>query len=170
LPPRIRPIQKRKREEYLNSIRKIQAFTLGELLVVMVVSSIVVTISFMALGNVQKQIRLVNKTFEKQQKILKLERLLMSDLNASKATFDIQSKTITFQSNADTVQYKLLDKNIIRQEDTLDIATSKLTLYLHGEKTSTGKFDAMEFLFSDTYNQQGFFIYKRNDASHYINE
>ena len=48
---------------FFANAKKIQAFTLGELLVVMVISSIVVTVSFMALGNIQRQVKSVNETF-----------------------------------------------------------------------------------------------------------
>ncbi|MBL4604158.1 MAG: type II secretion system protein, partial [Flavobacteriaceae bacterium] len=50
-------------------MKKVHSFTLSELLVVLVISSIAVTISFLALNNVQKQIRNINLVFEKQQKI-----------------------------------------------------------------------------------------------------
>ena len=60
---------------------KIKAFTLGELLVVLVVSSIAITISFLALENVQKQLKSIQSIFETQQQINHLERSITTDLN-----------------------------------------------------------------------------------------
>ena len=154
----------------MNSLKKIQAFTLGELLIVMVISSIVVTLSFMALGNIQRQIRGVNQTFERQQKILQLERMLFMDLHVDRAVYSPKDSTMTFEKGKELVQYKYLNGNIVRQQDTIDLQMKNMILYLNGEKVNDGDFDAVEIMFSDTYNQQGFFIYKRKDASYYINQ
>lgn len=153
----------------MNSLKKIQAFTLGELLVVMVISSIVVTISFMALGNVQKQVQSIKTAFDRQQKILSFERLLLSDLHAYKAEYLADKKQLIFENSNERVRYELLNDKIIRGIDTVQLPVQQIQLYLEGEKVSSGRFDAIEFSFSDTYNQQGFFIYKQNDGAHYIN-
>ena len=154
----------------MNKQKKIQAFTLGELLVVMVISSIVVTVSFMALGNIQKQVRSINTTFERQQKILSFERLLLLDLHTHEALFFEDTKKFLFQNSNERIQYSLLGDKILRASDTIALAVQQFQLYLEGEKVTSGRFDAVEFSFSDTYNQQGFFIYKRNDGAHYINK
>jgi prepilin-type N-terminal cleavage/methylation domain-containing protein len=154
----------------LNKLQKIQAFTLGELLVVMVISSIVVTLSFLALENVQRQVRLINQTFDKQQKILKFERLLTNDLYAMEGSLDLTKNQLIFQRAMDTFRYTFQDKQIIRQEDTIALQVEKKTFYLEGEKVTSGPFDAMELTFSDTYNGQGFFLYRKHDASYYMNE
>ena len=73
--------------------KKINAFTLGELLIVMVISSLVISLSFLALNNIQRQMRSVQATFKKQQKILTLERMLTTDLHGGTAYCDIQSAT-----------------------------------------------------------------------------
>ena len=151
-------------------MRKIQAFTLGELLVVMVISSIIVTVSFMALGNIQRQVKSVNETFERQQKILALERILTSDLHSHEAQYLGESKTMVFENSFERIQYRILPNKIARNTDTLQISIGQVQLYLEGQKVSAGRFDAIEFSFSDTFDQQGFFVYKRNDGAHYINE
>lgn len=154
----------------MNKFRKIQAFTMGELLVVMVISSIVVTVAFMALSNVQKQVRLVNKTFSLQQEILYLERMLVEDLHKHNGNFDSLRNTIVFSQKKDTIKYQFGSNNIIRGKDTLEMSKNQLVLYLEGEVVTTGSFDAIEFSFADTYNQQGFFISKKKDAAYYVNQ
>ena len=94
--PIIKIIQNKELDESLNSKRKIQAFTLGELLVVLVISSIVVTLAFLMLSNVRRQVKSINNTFDTQQKVIKLERLLMLDLNTRNASYDSQKKRIVF--------------------------------------------------------------------------
>ena len=68
------------------------SFTLSELLVVLVISSIAITISFLALNSVQKQIQNINVVFEKQQKINNLERAINTDLNRFRGTYNSQKK------------------------------------------------------------------------------
>ena len=149
--------------------KKIQAFTLSELLVVLVISSIVVTLSFLALGNVQNQVRTVTKTFEKQQRIIQLERLLAMDFSKSTASFDKQNMVVVFTNSEEVTNYKFASKSIVRVKDTIDLAVEKIEFYLDGNKVTSGKVDAIEILFASTYSQQRFFVYQRKDASFYIN-
>ena len=184
--------------------KKINAFTLGELLIVMVISSLVVSLSFLALNNIQRQMRSVQATFKKQQKILTLERMLTTDLHGGTAYCDIQpttsgqthevfkgnyfnhfeaspgessswlspsdQKTITINNHKDTIRYRITAHKIYREQDSINIAIHQITCYLEGKKVDKGNFDAIALSFTDTYNQQGFFIYKRNDIAHYINQ
>ncbi|MFD2568598.1 prepilin-type N-terminal cleavage/methylation domain-containing protein [Pseudotenacibaculum haliotis] len=153
----------------MNTTKKIQAFTLSELLVVLVISSIVVTLSFLALGNVQKQVRSINQTFEKQQQIIKLERWITMDINTSKARFDQNNKVLECSNAKETAKYRFTESGIIRGTDTLKLVPKKMKLYLDGEEVKSGTVDALEFTFSDTYAQKGFFVFKRKDASYYMN-
>ena len=154
----------------MNRRHKISAFTLGELLYVMVISSIVVTLSFLALDNVQRQIRSINTTFEKQQKILKLERLLTMDLYNMEGSFDVVNNQLVFQNTKEAIGYQFKDSWIVRKEDSLELSVSLKKFYLEGEEVLSGQFDAMQLGFSDTYNQQGFFLYRKHDASYYMNK
>ena len=148
---------------------KIQAFTLGELLVVMVISSIVVTLSFLALSTIQRQLRAIHATFEGQHTITQLERRLVMDLQESRQSFK-RGEVLVFQGVEDTVKYKLIEKRLVRQSDTLDISLEDIKLFYRGDSIATGTFDALEISFGNTYGERGFFIYKNNDASHFINE
>jgi hypothetical protein len=135
----------------------------------MVVSSIVVTLSFLALENVQRQVRLINQTFDKQQKILRLERNLNMDMYTLEGSFDLGKKQLIFQGTKDTIRYTFQDHYIVRQEDTIALQVQNKLFYLEGEQVFSGRFDALELTFSDTYTQQGFFLYRKHDASYYMN-
>ena len=136
---------------------------------VLVISSIVVTLSFLALGNVQKQVRSINQTFEKQQQIIKLERWITMDVNTSKTSFDQNKKVLVCSNAKETTQYRFTESGIIRGVDTLKLVPKMMKLYLDGEEVRNGTIDALEFAFSDTYAQKGFFVFKRKDASYYMN-
>lgn len=149
---------------------KIHAFTLSELLVVLVISSIVVTLSFLALSNVQRQVRAIHLAFEKQQKIVKLERLLSMDLNKREAFYDEGKNTLLFANATDTIVYQFTKDKVYREKDSMDLSCENKQFYLDGNQVVSGAVDALEFSFSDTYSEKGFFVFKRKDASYYINQ
>lgn len=150
-------------------MKKVHSFTLSELLVVLVISSIVVTISFLALNNVQKQIRNINIVFEKQEKINALERALNIDLNRHKGTYNKQKKELLFTGVNNEVKYRFYKKHLFRDSDSIALEAVEIAFYLDGERVDDGVIDALEFSFSSTYTEKGFFAYKRKDVSHYIN-
>jgi len=136
--------------------------------VVMVISSIVVTLSFLALSNVQRQMRIISEVYERQHKISQLERILTVDFHRSETSYKRGSKII-FESMKDTTIFQKSLGEIIYKKDTLDVHLREMIFYYEGNKVTNGDFDALEFSFDDTYGDKGFFLCKRNDTSHYIN-
>jgi len=122
------------------------------------------------LSNVRKQVKSINDTYETQQKVIKLERLLMLDLNTRNASYDSERKRIVLNRGKDTVGYQLAENTIIREKDTIALSPAKMLFYLDGELVSSGDIDAIECSFSDLYAQKGFFVFKKKDASYYINK
>lgn len=150
--------------------RKVQAFTLSELMVVLVVSSIVVTIAFLALSSVQKQVRNIQYVYEKQQEIQYLERTLFGDLNDYEGVYHDTKKQLVFKNDIDSLQYFFLDEVVVRNGDTIPLKMTTKTMYLHGKEVKEGAIDAIELGFSDTFSTNSVFVYKKNDASHYIKQ
>jgi hypothetical protein len=151
-------------------MKKIKAFTLGELLVVLVVSSIAITISFLALENVQKQLKNIQHVFETQQHINHLEKSITTDLNRFIAVYHAAKNTLVFKDANKAIQYQIDKEYILRNKDTILLSVKELTFYLDGKQVTNGAIDALEFSFSETYSQGGFFSYKIKDAAHYMNK
>ena len=148
--------------------KKVKAFTLSELMVVLVVSSIVVTIAFLALSSIQKQVRNIQYTYEKQQEIQHLERILLGDLNSYEGIYDAVKGKLFFENTGDSLQYYFLKDVVVRNGDTIPLKLTMKQLYLHGKEVKRGVIDAIELEFSDTFSTNAVFVYKKNDASHYI--
>jgi len=151
-------------------MRKVNAFTLSELLVVLVLSSIVVTLSFLALSNVQKQLRKITQTYEKQQTIGSLERMLNTDLNRYEADFDAKKRILFLKNDKDSISYQFSKKGIVKGTDSIALVPNKVDFFLDGKEVNSGVVDALEFSFSDTFSQDRFFVSKRKDAAYYINQ
>ena len=143
---------------------------MGELLVVLVVSSIAITISFLALENVQKQLKSIQDVFETQQQINHLEKSITTDLNRFTAVYHASKNNIVFKDGNKTIQYQIRKDYILRNKDTIGLSTKELTFYLNGIQVTNGVIDALDFSFSKTYAQSGFFSYKIKDAAHYMNK
>ncbi len=150
--------------------KKVKAFTLSELMVVLVVSSIVVTIAFLALSSIQKQVRSIQYTYEKQQEIQHLERMLFGDLNQHEGVYDDAKKQLLFENSTDSLRYVFLKDVVVRNGDTIPLGLTLKELYLHGQKIKNGVIDAIELEFSDTFSTNSIFVYKKNDASHYMDQ
>lgn len=150
--------------------QKVKAFTLSELMVVLVVSSIVVTIAFLALSSVQKQVRNIQYTYEKQQEVQYLERALFGDLNRYEGVYDDIKKQLLFKNTEDSLHYFFLKDMVVRNGDTIPLKLTNKQLYLRGKVVKKGVVDAVALEFSDTFSTNSVFVYKKNDASHYIEE
>lgn len=150
--------------------KKVQAFTLSELMVVLVVSSIVVTIAFLALSSIQKQVRNIQYTYEKQQEIQYLERALFGDLNRYEGIYNDTKKQLLFENSGDSLRYSFLHDVVVRNGDTLPLKLTRKQLYLHGQEIKKGIVDAIALEFSDTFSTNTVFVYKKNDASHYLEQ
>ena len=71
---------------------KINSFTVGELIVVMIVASIVVSLAILVLNIVQKEIYVIRRNFSVQDEIKLLERSVWRDLNTYELTISNNNK------------------------------------------------------------------------------
>ena len=150
-------------------MKKLPSFTLSELLVVLVISSLVISLSFLALNNVQKQVRNVTKTFDKQHRVAKLERLLRSDLNRYNGFYNATGSVLQLKNTTDSLSYHFTDSTVVRGKEVIPLQINQIMFFLDGVAVPSGAVDAIEGVFSDTFFQGGFFVYKRKDAAYYIN-
>lgn len=149
-------------------MKKTKAFTLSELLVVMVVSTIVISMAFLVLSMVQKQMKLIGGNLEKKQTIESLDRILWQDFNESKQVF-LEKEQLVFEKEEDTVVYRLKEKNIIREKDSFPIQVENKLFFLDGMQIEKGALDALKLAFESTYTNQELFVYRRKSASFYLN-
>ena len=68
--------------------KKVTAFTIAEMLVVLVISGIVISLTMLILSLVQKQLSIINTNNEKTTEIQLLERVLWQDFNRHNLFFN----------------------------------------------------------------------------------
>lgn len=148
--------------------KKIEAFTISEMLVVLVISGIVISLSLVVLDLVQKQIQSISSHQEKQSEIRTLERELWQDFN--KYDINYTKHKLYFLSEIDTVVYTFRQDYTLRNTDTLDVPVYEIKAYLDGEVTTKKYVDALELMLSKEQPDKTVFIHKRKDATYYMND
>ena len=143
--------------------KKINAFTLSELIVVMILSSIVITMAVLIFTIVQKELLAIQQNYEHSNELKTLEQALWIDMQRGAAFYNAKNKHLSFISPVDTVSYIMNSEAIIRNQDTLFVALQEFKLLLNLKETQTTP-DAL-FL---KVGSKDLFIYKEQDAFFYM--
>ena len=147
--------------------KKVNTFTIGEMLVVMILSAIVITIAALVLNIVQSQMKSIDNSYANNRELDLLEQVLWKDMNESIVGYDsIQSKLYCYKY-ADTVVYSFKDKYIIRSKDTIKIEIEEMK-YMSRTIKSHNNIDAIWLKLSEEYLSKELFVYKHKAASFYM--
>lgn len=149
--------------------KKINAFTVSEMLVVLVISSIIISITLIVVTLVQRQIKSIQTIYKSNTELQLLERALWQDFNRYNISYNEQNKQLKFVSEIDSVFYTFSENLVIRNTDTLSIQIIDSKFYLDGVAVREGMIDALEFQLSKEIANKKLFIFKEKDASHYMN-
>jgi hypothetical protein len=149
---------------------KIKAFTLSELIIVILLTIIVVGIAFSVLQLVQKHMYGIRNNFENSTNVTLLEQSLWIDANRSNTiTYDAFEEKIQFISEIDTVTYDFKKTHIIKTIDTFEVAIPEKLFYFEGKETTDQRIDAFKLITAKEFQERVIFISKRNDATIYMN-
>lgn len=151
-------------------IKKIKAFTIAEMIVVLVLSSIVISIAIVVLNLVQKQVSGIQFNLEKQNEIQVLDKLLWHDFNRYELHYFSEEKILLCLNPLDTITYQFDKDFVLRNQDTLKVKLTETVFYLDAEKVVENTIDAIEIQFSEAFLNKTLFIYKTKDATYYLNK
>lgn len=139
------------------------------MLVVLVITSIIITITILVLNLVQGQIRNVQNIYHNNTETQLLERALWQDFNQYRLYFNNTNAKMIGRSEKDSVVYIFDEDYVVRNTDTIDVHIFKRTLFLDGNEVQTNVIDAIELQLSKEIKNKKLFIFKQNDAAHYLN-
>lgn len=152
-------------------INKQKSFTLSELLVVLVITSIVVGIAFSVLNLVQKQINKGHAFFEDTTALGLFEHQLTYDFNTTNSVyFDSKSSRLLLKKADSEINYTLETTHALRNNATLAVQLQIKEVYYEGlEVNSSGVCDAvlLEAIHIPNYV---IFVTADNDATYYMNQ
>lgn len=149
---------------------KIQAFTLSEMIVVIILTSIVVGMAFSVLSLVQKHMYSIQVNFKGNTELNKLEQSLWLDFNRySNIKYDDVNEKLIFITEIDSTTYQFTREQIITDIDTFNIELQHKAFYFNGDKKGNGQIDAIKLETSKAFQNQKIFVFKQNDATTFVN-
>ncbi|MFD2916845.1 PulJ/GspJ family protein [Psychroserpens luteus] len=151
--------------------RKLNAFTLSEMIIVLILTSVVVGLAFSVLTLVQKQMLAIQNNYNKSLELNKLETSLWLDFNRySKISYNEIEDELKFSTEIESVVYKFHQGNIIKDRDTFAIQLLNKQIYFDGELSDDSSIDAIKLETTKAFQNQKLFVYKSNDATLYMNQ
>lgn len=152
-------------------LKRVKAFSLSEMMVVLLLTTIIVGMAFSVLRLVQKQMGSIEEIYEVKSEANKLRQSLWVDFNRySYIKYEAKNETLTFHNEMGTKQYKLLENQMVAEKDTFDIKLETYAFYFNNIKTYDGEVDAIELKTSKETGHQQLFVYKDNAADTYVNQ
>lgn len=147
---------------------KIKAFTLGEMIVVLLLTTIVVGLAFSVLTLVQKQLSTLQGNLVESSQIKQLETNILLDFNRYPETyFNEKNEELNFISPIDTLTYWLKEK-VIKNTDTLEIQLYSKQFFFAGKEVDHGAIDAVKLTFGNDKRNVDIFVFRPNDAKIFI--
>lgn len=144
--------------------RKIPAFTLVEMLVVLAITAIVAGLAFTIITLFSRNMQHIESNFSKGTERNLFQDRLMVDFNRySTIHYDPMERTLTCKNPLDSIQYLWEENETLRGTDTLLQEPVNLELFYAGERKESGSVDAIKVTFGDKENDY-IFIFRENDA------
>ena len=147
----------------------LKAFTLAEMIVVLVVASIVIAMGFLVLNMVRKQVQLIQDNYQKKQEVHFFETTFTRDFNTRRVFFHKKENKIIFKNTKDSISYTFLENCITREKDTFKIEVGNKKLFLDGKLVKEKTIDAIELTLTNSYANKQLFFYQTKDAAFYLN-
>lgn len=129
--------------------RRLSAFTLLEMMVVLAVSSILFTLAYAALGLVQRQQQVFAARSASLGQVSTWQNVLAADFKAAQR-IEATDNQLRFQQPAGLVLYVLQDSTLLRQQgdvvDTLAVPVRACTYFWQGQPRAQGLVDEASLL------------------------
>lgn len=149
--------------------KKLKAFTLSEMIVVMILTSIVAGLAFSVLSLVQRHMKSIQNNFNGVTELNLLEQSLWLDFNRFPTiSYDDIDNELLFFSELDSKIYSFHDTFIVKDRDTFYTPLEKKTIYMDGNAIKKGAVDAIKLQASKAFQKQHLFVFKINDAKLYM--
>jgi len=150
--------------------KKVKAYTLSEVLVVLLLTSIIAGMAFSVLNMVQKQLFSVQKNIDVKSSFRQLEQSLMIDFNRyHNVRFNDDKNQLVCYSEIDSVNYNFTTNYVQKDIDTFFVSGIHKKLFFAGKEVDNGAIDAMKIDSIGLNPNLRMFVFKQNDANTYLN-
>jgi type II secretory pathway component PulJ len=154
----------------MGKIKKIKAFTLAELLVAMVITTIVVGMALAVLSLFGKNIQLIQDNYSQSTQLDLLEQQITIDFNRyHQKRFDSKKDILLLKNPLDSISYDFSEWYLVRNLDTLFKGSLQKKLYFNGREVQEGRLDAIKLEFQEDKKPSFLFIFSEKDAQQTMN-
>ena len=146
--------------------KKLNSFTLSEMLVVLIITAIVVGLAFSVLSIVRRQVYKLQSDTDQWVKYDMLKSRLFLDFNKYPNAYLSGDDTFLFKSEIDSTIYIIKDNQIVSNQDTLIKNVKEAQFFYKNSQVEKGKIDAIKFIIEEKREVfKSIFVYKYNDAT-----
>ncbi len=150
--------------------RKIPAFALQEMMVVLAITSIVVGMVFSVLRLVQNQMGDIKEVYQIKLEANKLRQSLWVDFNRySHAHYNATKGELYLSNEMNEKMYYFQKNQIVTQGDTLMLPLDLKLFYFDNKEVFNGEVDAIQLKTNKASGNQQIFVFKNNSPVTYIN-
>lgn len=151
-------------------IKKINAYTLSEVLVVLLLTSIIAGMAFSVLSMVQKQLFSVQKNMDLKTNFRQLEQSLMLDFNKyHNVKYNVEDDQLVCYSELDSIIYNFNLNYVQKNIDTFYVAGIHKRLFFTTKEVENGIIDAIKIDSIGKNPNLQMFLFKKNDANTFFN-
>lgn len=149
--------------------KKLNAFTLSEMLVVLLLTLIVVGLAFSVLELVQKQMWGIQDNYTQKTTENRLQQALWIDFNShAQIEYSPVTKHLSLTNELTHTSYSFHEEYMVRDKDTFYTPLTLKKLYFQGDEVKGGTVDALELTSSPEKNSKNSFVYKVNTAADFM--
>jgi type II secretory pathway pseudopilin PulG len=146
--------------------KKLNSFTLSEMLVVLIITAIVVGLAFSVLSIVRRQVHKLQNDTDQRVQYDMLKSKLFLDFNKYPNAYLSGDDTFMFKSEIDSTIYIIKDNQIVSNQDTLIKNVKEAQFFYKNSQVEKGKIDAIKFIIEEKREVfKSIFVYKYNDAT-----
>jgi hypothetical protein len=148
---------------------KVQAFTLNEMVIVMIISTIVIGLAFTVLSLVQRHMYSIQQNFSLNTEFNRLEQALWIDTNNyNTIDYNETEHELWFKTVIDSTVYQFKPDYVLKDKDTFNIIIEQQTYFFNGIAVNEGVIDAMRLELTKKFKDQSIFVFKHNDATQFV--
>lgn len=149
--------------------KKIEAFTLTELLVTLAISTIVVGLAFVVMNLISRNIQSIQNNYNYSAEMSLVEQQITIDFNRYHSiSYKTETNILHLKTPLDSITYEFQERLILRNLDTLTSGNYQKELYFDGNKTINGLVDALKISLTEDGTENSLFLFKENDAVQFM--
>jgi type II secretory pathway component PulJ len=148
--------------------KKIPAFTLSEVLIVLVITAIVIGIAFSVLTLVNKQYNAIRDSYTYKTAVLKLKQQLLVDFNQSQSIqWKADEGILIIESDAyNAITYEWNTAHTVRNTDTTEVGIKDVIFFRDGKDILGGYIDGLKLECTSKGRDTYLFVAREPDAQY----